>query len=329
MNKTKLAVAALFAGSVMASTSAMADCKTLTTALKASTSALPSATAFSILSAAAKTAANTDTGGYGLPMWVTIVDETGTVCAVTTTPSEKTGGAGSTAWGLSTTDTGGANPWGGAFTGTAKVPGTGGATVANSNASANGASNVQWLGSRVISAQKANTANAFSVDKYTISTANLYTPVQGGNSLFGLQESNPVNASIAYLGTGKAFGTKTDGLTNKRPGGVNVFGGGLALYVAGKKIGAVGVSGDTSCRDHAFAWTVRAGLSAAPNPSVTFGITTFNTDAAGTGTTVTPAAIGTKGDEMIFTSTSSSYWNAWSHPQCPNTQTGAWSVNAP
>jgi uncharacterized protein GlcG (DUF336 family) len=41
-------------------------------------------------------------------------------------------------------------------------------------------------------------------------------------------------------------------------GGVNVFGGGLALYEAGAKIvGGVGVSGDTSCADHRIAWRVR------------------------------------------------------------------------
>jgi uncharacterized protein GlcG (DUF336 family) len=44
-------------------------------------------------------------------------------------------------------------------------------------------------------------------------------------------------------------------------GGVNVFGGGLALYEKGEKvIGAVGVSGDTSCADHDVAWRVRHGL---------------------------------------------------------------------
>ena len=40
-------------------------------------------------------------------------------------------------------------------------------------------------------------------------------------------------------------------MVGNKPGGVNVFGGGLALYdeVDGL-IGAVGVSGDTSCADH-------------------------------------------------------------------------------
>jgi len=318
MNKTRMLVAGLFAATAFASTSAMATCKTLTTDLGATgTTKLGT-----VLINAVKSAANTDTGGYGLPMWVTLVDETGTVCAVTTTPSAKTGGAGSTTWGLSTTDTGGSNPWGTGFTGKT--------TAKDTNVSANGASNVQWLASRVISMQKANTANSLSVDKYAISTANLYSAVLEGNSLYGLQHSNPVNAAITYTGIGTQFGSivagiPKDPMVNKRPGGINVFGGGLALYKNGKKIGAVGVSGDTSCRDHAFAWTVRSALSAAPG-STTFGITNFNVDASGTGQTA--LAAGLKGDEMIFTGTGG-YWDAWSHPMCPNTQTGAWSVTAP
>src|SRR5687768_417075 len=53
----------------------------------------------------------------------------------------------------------------------------------------------QWPGSRVISAQKANTANAFSLPGLALSTANLYAPAQPGGSLFGLQLSNPVDPS--------------------------------------------------------------------------------------------------------------------------------------
>ena len=55
----------------------------------------------------------------------------------------------------------------------------------------------QWPGSRVISAQKANTANAFSLNNLPLSTANLYSAVQPGGSLFGLQESNPVDTFSA------------------------------------------------------------------------------------------------------------------------------------
>ena len=41
-------------------------------------------------------------------------------------------------------------------------------------------------------------------------------------------------------------------------GGVNVFGGGLALYDArGQLLGAIGVSGDSSCADHNIAWRTR------------------------------------------------------------------------
>ena len=56
----------------------------------------------------------------------------------------------------------------------------------------------QWPGSRVISAQKANTANAFSLPGLALSTANLYTATQPGGSLFGLQASNPVDVGVAY-----------------------------------------------------------------------------------------------------------------------------------
>ena len=58
----------------------------------------------------------------------------------------------------------------------------------------------QWPGSRVISAQKANTANAFSLDGLALSTANLFSAVQPGGSLFGLQHSNPVDTKVAYRG---------------------------------------------------------------------------------------------------------------------------------
>lgn len=119
----------------------------------------------------------------------------------------------------------------------------------------------QWPGSRIISAQKANTANAFSLPKFALSTANLFSAVQPGGSLFGLQHSNPVDTAAAYAGLGTQYGTPTDPLRGKRVGGVNVFGGGLALYTSsGRLIGALGVSGDTSCADHIIAWKTRHAL---------------------------------------------------------------------
>jgi uncharacterized protein GlcG (DUF336 family) len=119
----------------------------------------------------------------------------------------------------------------------------------------------QWPGSRVISAQKANTANAFSLPGLALSTANLYSAVQPGGSLFGLQESNPVDTGAAYQGPSENYGKANDPLVGKKVGGVNVFGGGLALYnSAGKLVGAIGLSGDTSCTDHIIAWKLRDAL---------------------------------------------------------------------
>jgi len=120
----------------------------------------------------------------------------------------------------------------------------------------------QWPGSRVISAQKANTANAFSLKGLALSTANLYSAVQPGGSLFGLQESNPVDTSVAYGGSSEDYGKSNDPMVGKKIGGVNVFGGGLALYdTAGNIVGGIGVSGDSSCADHIIAWKLRHDLN--------------------------------------------------------------------
>jgi len=178
-------------------------------------------------------------GGLGFNMWGSLVDTDGTVCAV-------------------------------AFSGNGYVD--------------------QWLGSRVISAQKANTANAFSLGKgstpgtsfvgsagLALSTANLFTAVQPGGSLYGLQHSNPVDTEVAYgngngqpganqasfqqgQSSAKNFGTTRDPMVGDRIGGVNVFGGGLVLYRNGIRVGGLGVSGDTSCTDHMVAWKVRNAL---------------------------------------------------------------------
>jgi hypothetical protein len=53
-------------------------------------------------------------------------------------------------------------------------------------------------------------------------------------------------------------------MVGRRIGGVNVFGGGLALYKKIKDafsvIGGLGVSGDSSCTDHIIAWRIRQEL---------------------------------------------------------------------
>ena len=129
----------------------------------------------------------------------------------------------------------------------------------------------QWPGSRVISAQKANTANAFSLpvgsvgtfSGLALSTANLYAATQPGGSLFGLQHSNPVATDVAYGGLAEDYGTgsSTDPMVGKKIGGVNVFGGGLGWYDdAGYIVGAGGCSGSTSCTDHIVCWKLRDAL---------------------------------------------------------------------
>lgn len=154
----------------------------------------------------------------------------------------------------------------------------------------------QWPGSRVISAQKANTANAFSLDGLALSTANLYSAVQPGGSLFGLQESNPVDTQTAYKGNSADFGSKKDSMVGRRIGGVNVFGGGLPLYNSkGEVVGGLGVSGDTSCADHNIAWRVRNTLALDYVPSG-----------------VAP----TKNDQIVFDIASGKSAGGFGHPTC-------------
>jgi uncharacterized protein GlcG (DUF336 family) len=105
-----------------------------------------------------------------------------------------------------------------------------------------------WPGSRDIAIAKAYTANGFSSHTLALSTANLYGPTQPGGSLYGLNNSNPFNPVFNAQGTGIGFAV----------GGIITFGGGVALYSGGEVIGGLGVSGDTSCADHAIAYRMRA-----------------------------------------------------------------------
>jgi len=154
----------------------------------------------------------------------------------------------------------------------------------------------QWPGSRVISAQKANTANAFSLPGLALSTANLFSAVQPGGSLYGLQHSNPVDTKVAYSGPSENIGTANDPMVGHKIGGVNVFGGGLPLYNSkGRLLGAIGVSGDSSCADHNIAWKVRHKL---------------NLDYVPDG--VSP----TKDDNIVYDITNGVSTSGWGHPEC-------------
>lgn len=224
---------------------------------------------YTALRSALVSAVSAETSGLNLHMWATIVDRDGVVCAV-------------------------------AFSG------------ANRGA--------QWPGSRVISAQKANTANSFSLDASSssngsgaatglvLSTANLYSAVQPGGSLFGLQLSNPVDTTVAYRGPSGNYGTAQDPMVGQKIGGVNVFGGGLGLYATGKTlVGGLGVSGDTSCADHNISWRVRQNLGL----DHLAGVAGVSGDAARPDNIVFDVTANPGGGTGVST-------GGFGHPSCPN-----------
>jgi uncharacterized protein GlcG (DUF336 family) len=118
----------------------------------------------------------------------------------------------------------------------------------------------QWIGSRAVAAEKATTANAFSVAQKAIATGNLYAGAQPGGFLYGIITTDPPATDVLSAGDPGQFGTPSDPLVGKATGGIVVFGGGLALYDERSIVGALGVSGDTSCADHNVAWRVRHAL---------------------------------------------------------------------
>jgi uncharacterized protein GlcG (DUF336 family) len=159
----------------------------------------------------------------------------------------------------------------------------------------------QWPGGRVESAQKANSANAFSLNGLSLSTANLYSAVQPGGQFFDLQETNPVNTDLAYAGKPDDYGTAKDPMVSQKIGGVNPLGGGIALYGAGHvAVGAVGVSGDTSCADHNIAWRTRNNLALDHVPG---GVSGDNQ----------------RPDNIVFDITSGISVSGFGHPLCTNT----------
>jgi hypothetical protein len=92
----------------------------------------------------------------------------------------------------------------------------------------------QWLASRAIAAEKANTANAVSLKSFALSTANLYAGAQPGGPLYGMSTSNPANSEIIYSGAPTEFGSEKDPMVGKAAGGVIVLGGGRGLARATK-----------------------------------------------------------------------------------------------
>ena len=85
-------------------------------------------------------------------------------------------------------------------------------------------------------------------------------------------------------------------MVGKKIGGVNVFGGGLPLYDAdGTLLGAIGLSGDSSCADHNIAWKLRHAL---------------NLD------TLPGGVSGTGDDNIVYDIVGGSSSSGWGHAEC-------------
>jgi len=147
-----------------------------------------------------------------------------------------------------------------------------------------------WPYSRQIAIAKAGTANGLSNNQLAFSTANLYSPVQPGGSLYGLNDSNPYNALFNQETKGSGPGSGV----GHTVGGVITFGGGVALYQSGRVVGGLGVSGDTSCADHAIAYRMRKLL----------------------GLAAIPAGVGLNGTDNILYLAQGEPPNGFKHPHC-------------
>jgi uncharacterized protein GlcG (DUF336 family) len=142
-----------------------------------------------------------------------------------------------------------------------------------------------WPGSQAIAKAKAYTSNAFSTDTAPLSTARLYTLSQPGHSLWGIAAGNPLNP--ACLGTP----SELKGI-GQVCGGTIAFGGGVPLYRNSKRVGGLGVSGDTACADHEIAKRIRSAAKLDP-PS------------------------GPSADDILYEKVDPP--SVYAHPLCPNT----------
>ena len=157
-----------------------------------------------------------------------------------------------------------------------------------------------WPGSQAIAKHKAYTTNAFSLDNnpsaVTFSTARLYTLVQPGHSLFGLNMSNLFDPDFLAPPSGAGGGR------NRIVGGIITFGGGVSLYHGARILGGLGISGDTACADHETAKRVRAILGLNP-----------------------PG--GPLADDIVYAEVDGP--SVLAHPICPNTYRNGTAINNP
>lgn len=108
-----------------------------------------------------------------------------------------------------------------------------------------------WPGGVNLAKEKAYTANAFSADGAPMSTARLYTFAQPGHSLAGILAASPFKPDCMTSPDHPKVGI------GKLCGGAIALGGGVPLYRDSRRVGGLGVSGDTACTDHEMAKRMR------------------------------------------------------------------------
>lgn len=205
-------------------------------------------------------------GGIGMPVWLSLVDTSGTVCAIV-------------------------HPL-------------------DSSVKEFDVTSEMAMAHRVISIHKANTANAFSTNMIGVASGNLFSASAPGGAAYGYNLDSQIDP---FLGKPIFFGTTKDPVIGKRLGGYDTTAGGLALFDNNKKkIGAIGVSGDTHCSNHVIAWKIREQLAsgAYKSTNVPFGLSAKYNDML-----IQDIIPDTKTGGAGFSESS------YGHPQCRNNPT--------
>jgi uncharacterized protein GlcG (DUF336 family) len=123
----------------------------------------------------------------------------------------------------------------------------------------------------------------------------------GGTSGTGSSSTIISSENVSNYGQGTS-----DPATGTHVGGVSPFGGGLALYNSqGIKVGAIGVSGDTPCTDHAIAWRLRTAMA-------------LNNVPTGFVSGLGSSTSGVLGDELVINTSGNvaDITNTYEHPSC-------------
>lgn len=114
---------------------------------------------------------------------------------------------------------------------------------------------------RVVTAAKASTVNALSLNNFVISNPQLSGATQRNGLFQDLPDAYPIS-DVVYRGPTRLFGTRKDPMIGRITGGATALGGGLALFNDdGEIIGAMAIGGEVHpCADHNAVWMMRDAL---------------------------------------------------------------------